>query len=79
MAACDRTGRRAGCEEAVHAGGAHCVVAFWIDEKGEAWVQVPVGFADGADVGCWIGGNIAESRTARHFRCRDLTQPDKWK
>lgn len=38
------------------------MVAFWIDEEGEIWIEVTVGFADGAN----IGG-------CRTRRARDLT------
>lgn len=46
----DGAGGGAGGEDAVDAGGAHFVVAFWVDEELEGGVEVPVGFADGADV-----------------------------
>ncbi len=59
MAACDGARRGAGCKEAVYAGGAHCMVAFGVDEEGEAGVEVAVGFTNGADVGGWIGGIVA--------------------
>lgn len=66
MAACDGTWCRAGGEESVDAGGAHCVVAFWVYEEGEAGVEVAVRLADRADVGCWIGAIAGEGLAARH-------------
>ena len=66
MAACDGTRCGAGGEESVDAGGAHCVVAFWVYEEGEAGVEVSVGFADGADVGCSVGAVAGEGLAARH-------------
>ena len=44
------TGGRAGGEDTVDAGGAHFVVAFWVDEELERGIEVAVRFADGADV-----------------------------
>lgn len=44
------TGGRTRGEDSVHAGGAHFVVAFWIDEELEGRIEVPVRLADGADI-----------------------------
>jgi len=44
------TGGRAGGEDAVNAGRAHFVVAFWVYEELEGGVEVAVRFADRADV-----------------------------
>ena len=56
----------AGGKESVYAGGAHCVVAFWVYEEGEAGVEVAVRFADGAYVGCWVDAVASEGLAARH-------------
>lgn len=48
-------GRGAGGEDTVDAGGAHFVVAFWVDEELEGGVEVAVRFADGTYI---IGGVI---------------------
>lgn len=37
-------------EDAVDAGFAHFVVAFWVHEEAHGWVEVAGGFADRADV-----------------------------
>lgn len=66
MASCDGTRCGAGGEESVNAGGAHCVVAFWVYEEGEAGVEVAVRFADGADVSCRIGAVASGGLAARH-------------
>lgn len=50
VAAGHGTGRGTAAEETVHAGRAHRVVAFGIDEEGERGVEIAVGLADGADV-----------------------------
>lgn len=48
VTACHRTVRGTRGEDPVHAGLAHLVVAFGIDEKSHVWVQIPRGFADRA-------------------------------
>lgn len=50
-------GGGAGGEDAVDTGGAHFVVAFWVDEELEGGVEVAVRFADGTYV---IGGVIVD-------------------
>ena len=51
-AAGDGAGGGAVGEDAVDAGFAHFVVAFWVHEEAHGGVEVAGGFADGADV-CW--------------------------
>ena len=49
-AAGDRAGSGASREDAVDAGLAHLVVAFWVDEEAHVGVEVAGRLADGADV-----------------------------
>ena len=52
-AARNRAGGGAGAEDAVHAGFAHFVVAFRVDEEAHRGVEVAGGAADGTDF--WKG------------------------
>lgn len=63
-----KNGTRCGSrgEDAVHAGGAHLVVAFWVDEEFEIAVEITVGFTYGTDVIGWIG----DVEGFRHFCVR---------
>ncbi len=72
MATCDGARRGAGGEQPVNAGGAHCVVAFWVYQEGEAGVEVAVGFADRANVICWVGTVAGEGLAARHNGRREV-------
>jgi hypothetical protein len=43
------------------------MIAFWVDQEGEARVEIAVGFADGADVDSLVGTIAGQARSARHF------------
>lgn len=62
------TRRGPGGEDAVHAGGTHFVVAFWVNEEFEIAVEITVGFTYGTDVIGWIG----DVEGFRHFRMRSF-------
>lgn len=49
-ASSDGATSRARGENSVHAGLAHLVVAFWVDEESHVRVEIPRGLADGADL-----------------------------